>query len=108
MPSSFFSKFRRITYSTAYLPEVDGLRFLAIFSVVVIMHINHYIDEKFLHGQLVKEGYWKSIILEGGMGVPLFFVISGFILSIPFARWHLNGEKKSSAKKLLFKKVNTS
>ena len=105
MPSSFFSKFRRITYSTAYLPEVDGLRFLAIFSVVVIMHINHYIDEIFFKGQFVKEGYWKSIILEGGMGVPLFFVISGFILSIPFARWRLNGEKKVRLKNYYLRRL---
>jgi peptidoglycan/LPS O-acetylase OafA/YrhL len=34
----FLQKFKRITYSTSYLPEIDGLRFLAIFSVVVIMH----------------------------------------------------------------------
>ncbi len=86
---AFFQKFRRITYSTAYLPEIDGLRFLAIFSVVVILHITHYIDEKFYANRLVPEGYWKNFVLEGGSGVALFFVISGFILSLPFARWRL-------------------
>lgn len=89
----FFQRFRRITYSTAYLPEIDGLRFLAIFSVVVILHITHYIDEKFYGNALVPGGYWKNFVLEGGSGVALFFVISGFILSLPFARWRLlNGE----------------
>ncbi|MGZ8544057.1 MAG: acyltransferase family protein [Flavisolibacter sp.] len=90
---AFLQKFRRITYSTAYLPEIDGLRFLAIFSVVVILHITHYLDEKFYGGTLVPGGYWKNFVLEGGSGVALFFVISGFILSLPFARWRLlNGE----------------
>ncbi len=105
MPSSFFSKFRRITYSTSYLPEVDGLRFLAIFSVVVIMHINHYIDDKFFKGQLIQTDYWKNFVLEGGNGVPLFFIISGFILSLPFAKWRLNGEKKVQLKNYYLRRI---
>src|SRR3954471_448021 len=94
MPSSFFQKFRRITYSTSYLPQVDGLRFLAIISVVVVMHISHYIDEKFFNNHLTGGGYWANFIREGGNGIPLFFIISGFILSIPFAKWRLRGGKK--------------
>jgi peptidoglycan/LPS O-acetylase OafA/YrhL len=105
MQSSFFQKFRRITYSTAYLPEIDGLRFLAIFSVVAIMHINHYIDEKFYGNQLIETNYWKNFIIEGGNGVPLFFVISGFILSLPFAKWRLNGEKKIVLKNYYLRRV---
>ncbi|MGZ8537912.1 MAG: acyltransferase family protein [Flavisolibacter sp.] len=105
MPSSFFSKFRRITYSTSYLPEVDGLRFLAIFSVVVIMHINHYINDRFFNGQLIQDEYLKSIIHEGGNGVTLFFVISGFILSLPFAKWRINGEKKVQLKNYYLRRV---
>ena len=31
MPSGFLNRFKRITYSTDFLPEIDGLRFLAIF-----------------------------------------------------------------------------
>jgi peptidoglycan/LPS O-acetylase OafA/YrhL len=58
------------------------------------MHINHYIDYTFFKSQFVEKGYWKNFILEGGTGVPLFFVISGFILSLPFAKWRINGEKK--------------
>lgn len=89
----FLQKFTRVTYSTTYLPEVDGLRFLAIFSVVVIMHISNYIDAKFFAFKLIEGEYLNSFVLNGGMGVGLFFIISGFILSLPFAKWRLNNEK---------------
>jgi len=105
MQLHFLNKFRRITYSTNYLPEIDGLRFLAIFSVVVIMHITHYIDEKFYDNNLLQNNYWKNFATEGGQGVALFFVISGFILSLPFAKWRLNDEKKVSLKKYFLRRV---
>jgi peptidoglycan/LPS O-acetylase OafA/YrhL len=105
MQLHFLNKFRRITYSTSYLPEIDGLRFLAIFSVVVIMHITHYIDEKFYGNELIQNSYWKDFVMEGGHGVALFFVISGFILSLPFAKWRLNNEKKVSLKKYFLRRV---
>jgi peptidoglycan/LPS O-acetylase OafA/YrhL len=105
MQLKFLQRFKRITYSTSYLPEVDGLRFLAIFSVVVIMHIPHYLDEKFYGNQLVPQGYWKNFIIAGGHGVGLFFVISGFILSLPFAKWRLNKEKKVSLKRYYLRRL---
>jgi len=105
MQLRFLNKFKRITYSTSYLAEIDGLRFLAIFSVVVIMHITHYIDEKFHHDSLIQNDYWRNFVMEGGHGVALFFVISGFILSLPFAKWRLNNEKKVSLKKYFLRRV---
>lgn len=87
---SWLEKFRRVTSSTNYLPEVDGLRFIAIFMVVVWMHTTHFIDEKFFSNTLAKDSYWRNFILEGGHGVALFFMISGFILSLPFAKSHFD------------------
>lgn len=89
MASGFLDKFRRVTSSTGYLPEVDGLRFLAIFWVAIPMHAVHYLDEKFYGNSLIRPGYWKDFIMEGTHGMYLFFMISGFILSLPFARSYL-------------------
>ncbi len=93
MKARFFERFRRVTDSTTYLPQVDGLRFLAIFSVVMVMHITNYLNREVYGQQLLTEGYWKNFFQEGGIGVALFFAISGFILSLPFARWRLRGER---------------
>jgi peptidoglycan/LPS O-acetylase OafA/YrhL len=87
---SWLEKFRRVTSSTNYLPEIDGLRFLAIFMVAIWMHTAHFIDEKFFFGQLVTDTYLRNFIMEGGYGVAIFFMISGFILSLPFAQGHFN------------------
>jgi len=105
MQSKFLQKFKRVTYSTSYLPEVDGLRFIAIFSVVAIMHTTNYLNEKFYNNQFLPEGYWKNFAIEGGHGVDFFFVISGFILSLPFARWRLNGTKRISLRNYYLRRL---
>lgn len=106
MQSSFFKKFQRVTYSTHYLPEIDGLRFLAIFLVVVVMHITNFLNIKFYNSQfLPANGYWKMFPIEGGNGVALFFVISGFILSLPFAKWRLDNGRKISLKNYYLRRV---
>jgi peptidoglycan/LPS O-acetylase OafA/YrhL len=83
---NWLDRFRRVTSSTSYLPEIDGLRFLAVFWVAIIMHTTNYLDDKFYNGQLVGNGYWRGAMLEGTHGMYLFFMISGFILSLPFAK----------------------
>jgi peptidoglycan/LPS O-acetylase OafA/YrhL len=52
---------------SSYRPEVDGLRALAVVAVIV----NHF------HKELLPSGY---------LGVDIFFVISGFVITASFAR----------------------
>jgi peptidoglycan/LPS O-acetylase OafA/YrhL len=79
--------FQRVTSGGKFVPEIDGLRFMAI-AAVIAYHLN---------GTLVR--YYNLrlsplpaiLLLNGERGVWLFFVISGFILSLPFASHRLRG-----------------
>ena len=83
-------RLRRVTTSGRFIPEVDGLRFFAI-ALVFLFHVygrvlvgsGGRIDPPTAHDLLV------SIVNWGGYGVLLFFVISGFILGLPFAEHYL-------------------
>jgi len=85
----------RVTTASAVIREIDGLRFLAIISVVIFHLRTHLL--RTTHFQLSVNGWSQTIfdfISNGGFGVNVFFGISGFILAVPFARQHmLNGRK---------------
>src|SRR5437016_6274312 len=68
---------RRLTTRGTFIPQVDGLRFIAI-TFAVLIHVE----------QFSRSG---NMFLLGWRGVQLFFVISGFILSLPFAAHYLSG-----------------
>lgn len=73
---------RRITSGGAYIPEIDGLRFIAIASVVVF--------HCFMQTELPLFWGGRPFLLDHlRRGVELFFVISGFVLGAPFARFYL-------------------
>ena len=79
-------KLRRITSAGDYVPEVDGLRFVAILWVV-LFHVwgstpGHPAP---ISDSLVGRGLSWFIGL-GHYGVSLFFVLSGYILSLPWMR----------------------
>jgi peptidoglycan/LPS O-acetylase OafA/YrhL len=81
--------FRRITSSGTFIPEIDGLRFVAIASVVM-HHLTTFIHAKDIHIYRDNTDYsvLKDLGWKGFFGVELFFVISGFVLALPFARMH--------------------
>ncbi len=91
--------FRRITSSQAFIPEIDGLRFLAIASVVAY-HLTEFLTTKVnpTSPSLVDFSFLHRCLNQGNLGVPLFFVISGFVLGLPFAKHFLGGEKRLSLK----------
>lgn len=88
----------RKTNSLAFIPEIDGLRFFAIITVV-IYHLNSALsdslsfDWKAFYGLAspADTGWW---IVRLDLGVKVFFAISGFILSMPFLKHYLAGGKK--------------
>jgi peptidoglycan/LPS O-acetylase OafA/YrhL len=71
------------------MAEVDGLRFIAIFSVI-LFHV--YYNVAFAHEAVLAASPFSFMIwpvTHGFRGVQLFFVISGFILGLPFAAHYL-------------------
>lgn len=93
--------FQRSTNSTYFIPEIDGLRFYAIITVV-IFHLNTAFSREIglddlglsiLGGQntLGSPAWW---LVRLDLGVKVFFSISGMVLSLPFLRYYvLNGPK---------------
>ena len=106
--SSFFSlsRFRRITSGFTYIPEIDGIRFLAIASVFLF----HLAGDVLRHS---KPGY-RLILRDNGVfvvsqclnfGVPMFFVLSGFVLALPFASQYLKGAARVSKKRYYLRRL---
>ncbi len=87
MSGTLPQRLRRITSSGQFLPEIDGFRFLAI-SAVVWAHIVFCFTRNAARGlQLDPALDHAKVVMERGMyGVEFFFVISGFILALPFVR----------------------
>lgn len=84
--SSLSNKLIRKPHSGKFLPVLDGLRFLAIVPVI-LQHAN---ERLFKYGDVgpmsATEEMLSFLISRGTIGVFLFFAISGFILSLPFAQ----------------------
>ena len=97
---------RRITSGGSWIPEIDGLRFVAI-SSVVLYHIYAQLLVKSGHLVAMQARYaWLGTAVgNGDRGVRLFFVISGFILGMGFARQHLHLGKPVSLKKYFLRRV---
>lgn len=82
-------KLRRITTHGNWIPEIDGLRFVAIFATLFA----HILGQTAIRGGQNFEARYHEfvpgLIDRGSRGVALFFAISGFILAQPFLRQHL-------------------
>jgi peptidoglycan/LPS O-acetylase OafA/YrhL len=97
-----FPILRRITSTGKFVPEIDGLRFVAIASVV-IYHLHWFLTNRF--GSSAPSDWAIHSINNGGRGVQLFFVISGFILGVPFAAYHLVGRDRVSLRKYFMRRL---
>lgn len=73
--------------SIGHLGSLDGLRGLAAFAVFCV----HFDQAANLHGTLGPFDLGRFLI-NGNTGVALFFVLSGFLLSIPFWRTQRAGK----------------
>lgn len=85
----------RITSGGKFIKEIDGLRFIAIMPVLI-----QHMTERFERNTTVsfavppENNSISFLASHGFIGVYIFFVISGFILALPFARYKLKSDKK--------------
>jgi len=107
-------KLSRVTSTGELIPEVDGLRFIAI-SVVLF----HHLLAMFLSGsgrspEVRTYSEWFAAAVQswlvipaycGHFGVNLFFVISGFILALPFTKRAFNGQAAPDLKSYYLRRV---
>jgi peptidoglycan/LPS O-acetylase OafA/YrhL len=99
-------RLQRITTNQLYFPEIDGIRFLAIILVIFFHAYGYFLERN--AGAFADAGAYPLVdeLLKGGnRGVQLFFVLSGFILCLPFAHFYINNGKKVDIKKYYLRRV---
>jgi peptidoglycan/LPS O-acetylase OafA/YrhL len=98
---SFKKLLQRSTQSTSFIPEIDGLRFFAIITVV-FFHLNTAYSREIGMDDLAvsvmggKENIWAPAwwMIRLDLGVKVFFAISGFVLALPFLKQYIQRGKK--------------
>jgi peptidoglycan/LPS O-acetylase OafA/YrhL len=95
--SRLLSKLSRQTSSGVFIPEIDGLRFLSI-ALVVLYHAPYHLSTN------APLAYW-GVAIHGDFGVQMFFAISGFILSVPFAEQYLLKSRTVSLRRYFVRRL---
>jgi len=80
-----------------FVPQIDGLRCVAICSVI-FYHMQGYIAAAI--GQPHPGTLLHRLFAEGAFGVPLFFSLSGYIITMPFL-----GPKPPTLRRYLLRRV---
>lgn len=91
-------QFRRITTQKRFIPQIDGLRFVAIGSVV-LFHIYAALER----GAVPTPIPFNTDLAK--RGVELFFGISGFILGVPFASHYLMNAPNVNLKQYFLRRL---
>jgi peptidoglycan/LPS O-acetylase OafA/YrhL len=96
------NKASRDTSSGQFIAEIDGLRFVAILSVV-LYHLCEMVVVK--TGKDPGSDPLVALLNHGDIGVQLFFVISGFVIALPFAKGHLGGGRVPQIKQYYLRRL---
>jgi peptidoglycan/LPS O-acetylase OafA/YrhL len=106
--------FQRKTASNNFIPEIDGLRFLAIITVL-LYHLNTVFSKEIglgLPSALIEMGGAKAYFslawwwVRLDLGVKVFFAISGFVLALPFLKYYLGiSDKKVKLKSYFIRRL---
>jgi peptidoglycan/LPS O-acetylase OafA/YrhL len=102
----FLSRFQRVTSSGNFISEIDGLRFIAIGTVVIFhLAVGLALKSPLAYAMPTEGNFIASIARHGFRGVELFFIISGFILAYPFASHYLKGKSPVRMKQYFLRRL---
>lgn len=99
---AFYNSLLRSPNSGKYIPFIDGFRFLAIVPVI-LQHANERLL-KYSQTATQQSGWEQMLsflISRGTIGVFIFFAISGFVLTLPYAK----GNRKLSYKTYISRRL---
>jgi peptidoglycan/LPS O-acetylase OafA/YrhL len=96
---------RRVTSSGRYIPEIDGLRFVAIVSVLF-----YHLGMMSIMGcgfciPFPPTTMGVGAVFHMDRGVPIFFAISGLVLGLPFAEQYISGGRKVRLRSYFLRRI---
>lgn len=90
------------------IPAIEGMRGIAVLLVLVfhyfVLRVDRFPDDAFI----VLARSWaplEAIVRNGYLGVDLFFVITGFLLTLPWFRHAAEGRAAPGAKAFYFRRM---
>jgi peptidoglycan/LPS O-acetylase OafA/YrhL len=100
-------RLQRITTSGRWIPEIDGLRFVAIMAVILIHCANPILLDIHFQSIINQPGvkHFIALLYHLNRGVPLFFAISGYIIAQPFLRQYTGLGTAVSLKSFYLRRV---
>ncbi len=104
---SRFKSLQRVTNSGNFIPEIDGLRFIAII-MVLIYHLDGFLMKELKGDYCDEANHYINLhrfLQNGYFGVELFFAISAFVVTLPFARYYLQNGSSISLKDFFWRRL---
>lgn len=113
--AKLLARLSRRTTGGRYIPVVDGLRFVAIM-LVLIFHAAFVLSlvnpRLALHtgatsiAPAAATAILPRLVAEMRVGVQVFFMVSGFVLSLPYIRARQLGEPRPSLRRYFLRRVS--
>jgi peptidoglycan/LPS O-acetylase OafA/YrhL len=97
------ARLTRVTSTGRYIPELDGMRWLAM-ALVFLQHFQLAIISTTVD-RTVAPDPGLATLYDMRVGVELFFVISGFILGVPFVGQHVRGAERVDLRAYFLRRV---